>query len=414
TNTTALTVAATATGKAKVTTLPLIHIDSVDSPFHKPGETTFERIKKSVERSHARIHELAGSNDGDDDDDDLQPVPIARNTQTKTFMVNFSIGDPPVSQLAFMDTGSPMLWLKCRDIQEPYPSYPIFNPRNSHTFRGLLCKNSSCPVVDCQPGVKYCPYTMSYLKPKVRSVGMYAFEQLTFYTIDGGMYKEEDILFGCSEMEENFDGDFRRNGIFGLSKRAGVNDLISQMGYQFSYCLGNVLYSNTYPYNSLSLDDGVKLQGPATPLALVEGVYYLTLQGISINGMMLDIDPNVFRRLPGGIVSGVVIDSGATLTFLTRAAYFTLKYELVPMIDDFVAHFHFADGVGLVFNESNLFYQNPLEFCLAISPTPTQRDVNLSIIGILAQQNYNVGYDLVNEKLYLDSIPDCESNYIII
>ncbi|KAJ4850348.1 hypothetical protein Tsubulata_049249 [Turnera subulata] len=269
TNTTALTVAATATGKAKVTTLPLIHIDSVDSPFHKPGETTIE-----------------------------------------------------LSQLAFMDTGSPMLWLKCRDIQEPYPSYPIFNPRNSHTFRGLLSKNSSCPVVDCQPGVKYCPYTMSYLKPKVRSVGMYAFEQLTFYTIDGGMYKEEDILFGCSEKEENFDGDFRRNEIFGLSKRAGVNDLISQMGYQFSYCLGNVLYSNTYPYNSLSLDDGAKLQGPATPLALVEGVYYLTLQGISINGMMLDIDPNVFRRLPGGIVSGVVIGFGCHTYIFNQSCIF--------------------------------------------------------------------------------------------
>ncbi|KAJ4830825.1 hypothetical protein Tsubulata_046010 [Turnera subulata] len=420
------------TTNTAATTLPLIHVDSVDSPFHKSGETSSQRIERVVERSNARILELAGSNDAQ--------TPIVPNTRTLAFMVNFSIGDPPVLQLAFMDTGSPMLWLKCREIQEP--PYPIFNPYNSDTFSALPCRHPLCPG-GCQPGVRIsnCPYTMNYLsRPKIRSVGMYAFEELTFYTKDGGINKMEDIVFGCSEMEENFDDDFRRNGIFGLSRRDGVIDLVGQMESRFSYCLGNVLDSSTYPSNFLALRDGAILQGPPTPLALVDGIYYLTLEGIDVNGDMLDIDPNFFKRQPGGIVSGVAIDSGSELTYLTRAAYFTLKYTLLPLLDfltplketaspNLICYkgdianatddllfpwvtFHFSGGVKLTLKQHNLFYSVGKvykKFCLSIYPTLPRVDLNLSIIGIQTQQGYNVGYDLKDQKLYLDSTIDCKS-----
>lgn len=48
-------------------------------------------------------------------------------------------------------------------------------------------------------------------------------------------------------------------------------------------------------------------------------------------------------------------------------------------------------------------------FCLAIGSSAVNGDnsKNLSVIGMMAQQNYNVGYDIGQNKLYFQRI-DCE------
>ena len=82
-------------------------------------------------------------------------------------------------------------------------------------------------------------------------------------------------------------------------------------------------------------------------------------------------------------------------------------------LDEFPAvAFVLADGAEFVLDKSNLFnYIDTNVFCLSIlSSTQISNSNNLSIIGIMAQLNYNVGYDLNNQRIYIQRI-DCEHLY---
>ncbi|KAJ6747203.1 EUKARYOTIC ASPARTYL PROTEASE FAMILY PROTEIN [Salix koriyanagi] len=68
--------------------------------------------------------------------------------------------------------------------------------------------------------------------------------------------------------------------------------------------------------------------------------------------------------------------------------------------------FHLANGADLVVDAGGLFYQaDQNSFCLSIQP---QVQPNFpSIIGITAQQDYNVAFDLDERNIYFQGI-DCE------
>ena len=71
--------------------------------------------------------------------------------------------------------------------------------------------------------------------------------------------------------------------------------------------------------------------------------------------------------------------------------------------------FHFADGADLALDSGSFFNQlNDNVFCMTVGPVSS---LNLkskpSLIGLLAQQSYSVGYDLVNQFVYFQRI-DCE------
>ena len=60
--------------------------------------------------------------------------------------------------------------------------------------------------------------------------------------------------------------------------------------------------------------------------------------------------------------------------------------------------FHFANRAQLVLDTQSIFLHiAPRVFCLAIGSSAINGDnsKNLSVIGMMAQQNYNVGYDMV-------------------
>ena len=68
--------------------------------------------------------------------------------------------------------------------------------------------------------------------------------------------------------------------------------------------------------------------------------------------------------------------------------------------------FHFAEGADLVLDANSLFVQkNQDVFCLAVLES-NLKNVG-SVIGIMAQQHYNVAYDLIGKWVYFQRI-DCE------
>lgn len=72
--------------------------------------------------------------------------------------------------------------------------------------------------------------------------------------------------------------------------------------------------------------------------------------------------------------------------------------------------FHFAEGAVLDLDVTSMFIQTTEnEFCMAMLPGNYFGDdyESFSPIGMLAQQNYNVGYDLNGMRVYFQRF-DCE------
>lgn len=232
-------------------------------------------------------------------------------------------------------------------------------------------------------------------------------------------------------MNSKTNDDDSYNGVFGLGGYPYVT-MATQLGNKFSYCIGDI-NDPLYSHNHLVLGDGAYIEGDSTPLEINFGHYYVTLQGISVGTKRLNIDPNAFKMTWDGR-GGVLIDSGMTYTKLANGGFEVLYDEIIDLMEGFLERiptkrkfeglcfkgvvgrdliglppltFHFAGGADLVLESGSLFRQHGRDrFCLAILPSDSEM-LNLSVIGILAQQNYNVAFDLEQRKVFFRRI-DCQ------
>ncbi|XAR53448.1 Nepenthesin [Bertholletia excelsa] len=324
-----------------------------------------------------------------------------------------------------MDTGSSFIWFQCLPCNCFHHVNPIFDPSKSSTYRHIYCDQHRHII---------CEYSHTY-SDHTTTIGTLAREDLTLVTSDQGTTTIQDVVVGCGH---NNSGtlDPLASGILGL----GGNDKSSLLYHiggrnpKFSYCIGN-LSDPYYEYNHLIIGDGAIIQGYSTPIQVVNGLYYLTLQGISLGEMSLPINPNIFKRAPLSGHSGVIIDSGTTLIYLHRLGFEALKAQVRSLIGGLLQQvtsqnypdwfcyrgdsikqqlrefpaltFHFEGGADLVLESDAMFTKASVGvFCLSVVPSDNPYP-NLSIIGIKAQQYYNMAYDLDAMKLYFQRI-DCE------
>ncbi|KAL5842106.1 hypothetical protein ACOSQ3_012709 [Xanthoceras sorbifolium] len=394
TATTIATATVSSTTKPRRLVTRLLHHDSL---LHNPNDTT---ISVRAERFLNNY--------------------IARFIKFSLFYVNFSIGQPPVPQLAIMDTGSDLIWVNCNHTCNNCG--PVFDPSMSTSFAKTLCNYTSCD--GCSP-TNECKYDMEYAN-FTDSKGIIATEQFSFETSDKGRTAINNVVFGCGLKNGNFLD--KSTGVFGLSiiLRRDNFSIVKLLGSRFSYCVGNI-YDMRYKFNRLVLGEGTVIEGDLTPFELSNGLYYLTLEGISIGGIRLDIDPKTFKKTSNNN-GGVFIDSGTTYTWLAPAAYQQVRREIEDLSSNGllrrhrqekkgqlcyygkigrdvrgfpVMAFHFAEGADLVLDVLGMFLQVRSDmFCLTIASSDDifgdsrRRMDHWSIIGMIAQQNYNVAYDL--------------------
>ncbi|KAB2625877.1 aspartic proteinase CDR1-like [Pyrus ussuriensis x Pyrus communis] len=121
---------------------------------------------------------------------------------------------------------------------------------------------------------------------------------------------------------------------------------------------------------NFSIGDGAKIEGTSTPLEVYNNLYYLTLESVSLNEKRLEIDPEIFKRTESGS-GGTVIDPGTTVSFLATGAYNVLRDEVQKLFDGRL---------------------EKVEELSVPSVSPEGNDLN--VVGIMAQQHYNVAYDL--------------------
>ncbi|XP_031274328.1 aspartyl protease AED1-like [Pistacia vera] len=274
------------------------------------------------------------------------------------FFVNFSIGDPPFSQLALMDIGNDLVWVDCE-------SSTAFYPPDSHTFSGYTCFDHDNVHCDTCSSANQCMFMIRYVSGDP-TYGVLAIEKFTFETSDEG--------------------------------------------------------------------DRTLLEGAATPLTNYNGIYYVDLVGISLGDKRLDIDPNLFKRSTSYRKDEVAIDTGSPYTWLVSEAFYVLRAEIVEVTDGLrmrrhydtddwglcyygtgniardlqgypLMTLHLGNGADLILDTTSMFSQlTARAFCLAFGPSSHYGYNYFSLIGLMAQQNHNIAYDLIGKQLYIQKI----------
>ncbi|KAF2307446.1 hypothetical protein GH714_028671 [Hevea brasiliensis] len=265
-------------------------------------------------------------------------------------------GNPAITQLAIMDTGSSLPWVQCSPTEyiSQHSPIPLLDPLKSSTYASIPCESNSCQYFPDRTCIKnQCYYNMTYVNAQ-SSIGNAATEQFIFESLDEG--------------------------------------------------------------------DGANMDGYATPLGMSEAHYYLNLQGIDIGLNELDIDEVCFRRnvTDQSKLTGVIIDSGTPATWLVDQAYDRFRNEVRRTLARLVLEdmgecvycfcfkgnmtqelqgfpdviYHFSDGADLQVGFNGIFYQhNSSIFCMAVFPSSQLSKEHfryVTIIGVMAQQNYNV------------------------
>ncbi|XP_056177001.1 aspartic proteinase CDR1-like [Syzygium oleosum] len=223
--------------------------------------------------------------------------------------------------------------------------------------------------------------------------GNFTSQQATFETSDEGTIKVPIEVLGCGHSNK-YGVDGQESGILGLGLGDGyLPNLVKQLGSKFSYCFD--------------------------------------LQGISVGEKKLQIDPLVFKR---GLMGqgGVIIDSRTTFTFLKEEGYVSLQNKVESLMarklnrvshPEFLCYsgsverdltrfpvvtLQFWRGTQLSLDTNSMFFQLAADvLCMAISKSlPDMSD--LSVIGVLAQQSYNIGYDIRGGNIFFQRI-DCNA-----
>ncbi|KAL6521272.1 hypothetical protein OROGR_017841 [Orobanche gracilis] len=409
---TALPVVSASSNTTKLV-LQLVHRDaiSISRPFKNTNLVISDLTDHAFNTSSSR-DEIRG--------------PLFPDQEGSIFLVNISIGEPQIPQLLAMDTGSSLTWVQpplCKGCTPT--SSPIYDPETSSTSKTVSCdSNAKClnhtEFSNCGHESQ-CLYSVRYLDDSI-STGIIALDKFTFVTSTGGEWVIPDLVFGyCQESSGNLN---RLGGILGLQVFNNYS-LVSRLGNKFSYCLGNI--SNPYyAYNRLTLGEGAVIEGYSTPIKTWQGHYVVSLKGISVGGKQLKINQQEFDF-------NVVVDSGSTLTYLTRSAYEELVQEVRGLLDgrlkrvagdgyadrracywgdlgrDLKGRFpivtlSLAEGAEIYLDVESVFRRaGDNAFCMAVDVSES----GINIIGVIAQQYYNVGFDLNAMRVSFRSI-ECE------
>ncbi|KAL6981521.1 Aspartic endopeptidase [Sarracenia purpurea var. burkii] len=344
------------------------------------------------------------------------------------YFMNMAIGTPPVQFLGIADTGSDLTWIQCEPCKNCYKQRdPFFNPRNSSTYKNVVCSSKICRSIDgttnpsCFPRrKKNCEYSQMY-EDKSFTRGVVATETVILGSTGAPLVRFPGTVFGCGH---NNNGKFSDigSGLVGLG--GGRASLISQMGSsigrKFSYCL--VPHSSSTRSSKMHFGSKALVSGPgvvSTPLFIKSGIYFVTLKGLGIGTRRFELNKSSKGNL--------IVDSGATLTYIPPQIYFPLETEikraiirdtgLKPVRDPqnflrlcFATNYsvvapvvtaHFSGG-DVKLSSINTFVGTADDVqCLAFVPNNV-----ISVLGNLAQMNFLVGYDL-KKKIVSFKPSDC-------
>ncbi|KAF9616971.1 hypothetical protein IFM89_033041 [Coptis chinensis] len=336
--------------KTKGFSAQLIHRNSPRSPFHKPNTTRFYQVRdsenhNSLTRQHASTNaESTTSN-----------VNASTWDEDGEFLMEYFVGTPPVLTYGIIDTGSTLTWLRCQPCKHCFPQerVPIFYPRESSSFKEILCGDLDCLMV------------------------------------------EQDI---CS-----------------VENKCGHGNWVIGCSYDNDVSSGIIHGEDAVdPYGRIKFGEKSQILGSATPIYRVnhEPGYFLELQGISVGDTSFPItDPHfTFEGAKNG--DGFIIDSGTSFSNLHWSVFNIIFQELSRPFESLKRAklapfqicwegdwhditsasldviFHFTNQVLMKFPRENIWYWDR-EYNIICLAMMLAKPGDLSILGNHQLQNFN-------------------------
>ncbi|GLJ56970.1 hypothetical protein SUGI_1401510 [Cryptomeria japonica] len=360
----------------------------------------------------------------------------------KTHVVNIGIGTPPKNFQGQVDTGSDLIWLQCDLFNRSNWYYPPpFYPEHSSTYRRVPCSSSLCSALANSTCASDCQYSHIYSESWSTQEEL-SFETFTMADTTGAAHFFGGIAFGCSHVVQE-DVLEEANGVLGLGR--GQLSLISQIGEsKFSYCLpfeynGSpfqdtdsfstpLLFGSAAEFNGIGVQSTMVINN--TVLPKLNSYYYLSVEGISLGNVSLNISRGMFDIQANGS-GGFIIDSGIHFTVLPHAAFTAVAsvldsvlglprandskhglsvcysspyYDYVP---DLNMTFHML-GADYVVEGKHNFVQymesGPTKIgnllCLAMLDMDEASVAGVpAVLGSFQQQDYHILYDNANQRL---------------
>ncbi|KAF7836462.1 aspartic proteinase CDR1-like [Senna tora] len=393
--------------------------------IHDSSETPFyQRVNDALRRSVKRVrHFFPHSHSQPQDQSEAEVISIRGE-----YIMEYSLGTPPVRIFGILDTGSDLVWTQCKLCPLCYnQTAPLFDPSKSNTYRTVPCKAKPClsaspSVGRTSCGVKSpsCEYNIRYGDGSVSNGGI-AMDTIRLGSTGGRTVAFRNSVFGCGHDNE---GTFtaETSGIVGLGR--GAISLVSQMGSsiegKFSYCLVPIFSEKNTSKLNFGQNAVVSGRGTvSTPMVSKRppSFYYLTLEGMSVGNKKLHYTNSVNYSVSGRKVveeGNIIIDSGTTLTLLEVDFYSKLEAEVASHIKlkrvrdpgqflslCYASKTQFLEEAPIItahFKGANVWLYPRNTFvkvaddvsCFAFRAVGRGG----AIFGNLAQMNYLVGYDL--------------------
>ncbi|XWS51912.1 hypothetical protein CRYUN_Cryun11dG0022500 [Craigia yunnanensis] len=176
-------------------------------------------------------------------------LPIDRVPETFLYVVETKLGSQLHPVKLVMDTGSGLIWTQCKPCIKCFrQKVPIYDSQTSTSYHKLPCTHELCQG-DNRRYKCYnneCVYNIRYgvaSRPNSpRTKGVASFESFQFPVDNVHTRVIDDMIFGCSFDNQNFDfSNGQISGILGLS--LAPDALASQLAkkdiidHRFSYCL---------------------------------------------------------------------------------------------------------------------------------------------------------------------------------
>ncbi|KAJ1680441.1 hypothetical protein LUZ63_005438 [Rhynchospora breviuscula] len=243
------------------------------------------------------------------------------------YIIELGIGKPPKTYHLNIDTGSHLTWIQhkgcstCIDKNKQAASY---DDKNSTTSIELSCYDVECDEdgsINCDDDSGKCTYK-AYYADGSNFTGLLYLDTFTFLSTD-----ESDVVelegvrlggaFDCTQ------GAFHHDiqGVFGLSRNR--RSFISQNGFlRFSHCIPSYKGMAEGPpvvRSNMMFGTAALLLGNSTAMTPHLHFYIVTLNGISVRGMRLWLDPSIFR-MPNGR-GRTIVDTGTPLTYIPEEAF---------------------------------------------------------------------------------------------
>ncbi|CAN1233685.1 Aspartic proteinase CDR1 [Linum perenne] len=252
----------------------LIHRDSPVSPFYNPHLSPSQRLGNALKRSVNCLHHFSSTTTNTILSAQSQVTP-----DNGEYLMNISLGTPPVQILAIADTGSDNIWTQCKPCTNCYVhNAPLFDPASSSTYKTVPCSSKT--------------------------------------------------LVGCSH---NNVGKFPPNGSGIVGLGGGSASLVSQIGssigYKFSYCLAK--FGEDKLTSTMNFGENAVVSGVSTPLIshpTAPTFYFLDLVGVSVGESRIPLQTG------SSLKGNIIIDSGTTLTMLPTEFFSQLSNAVESQI----------------------------------------------------------------------------------